>query len=101
MFALMVTVNVKPDKREQFLQAIEHDSICSVRDEPGCLRFDVLQNQADPDTYYFYEVYRDEAAFASHTKTPHLARWLEASQVCLDGPTRTTRCTTLFPRQYT
>jgi len=100
MFALMVTVKVKPDKREQFLQAIEDDSICSVRDEPGCLRFDVLQNQADPDTYYFYEVYRDEAAFDAHTKTPHLARWREASQVCLNGPTQATRCTTLFPRQY-
>lgn len=101
MFTLMVTLKVKPERREQFLQAIEDDSICSVRDEPGCLRFDVLQNLADPNTYYFYEVYRDEAAFEAHKQTPHLARWQRAAEVCLDGPTQAVRCATVFPRDYT
>ncbi len=68
MFVLMVTVKVKPEKRQQFLEVIEDDSICSVRDEPGCVRFDVLQDNADPNTYYFYEVYQDEAAVAAHAR---------------------------------
>jgi (4S)-4-hydroxy-5-phosphonooxypentane-2,3-dione isomerase len=42
MFALVVSLKVKPDMRDRFLAAAEDDSICSVRDEPGCLRFDVL-----------------------------------------------------------
>ncbi len=101
MFGLIVSVRVKPEKREEFLRAIEEDSICSVRDEPGCVRFDVLQDRADPDHYYFYEVYRDEAAFRAHFETPHLARWLEAARECLVEPTRRIRCTTVFPRDYT
>jgi autoinducer 2-degrading protein len=100
MFALFVSVRVKPELRERFLAAIEDDSICSVRDEPGCLRFDVLQDQADPDRYYFYEVYRDEAAFQAHLETPHLARWRAAAEECLAEPSRATRCTTVFPREF-
>ena len=39
MFALVVSLSVKPDLRDKFLTAAEDDSISSVRDEPGCLRF--------------------------------------------------------------
>lgn len=100
MYALWVSVKVKPEKREQFLAAIEDDSICSVRDEPGCVRFDVLQDQADPDRYYFYEVYRDEAGFQAHLQTPHLARWRKAAEECLAEPSVAVRATTVFPRNY-
>jgi (4S)-4-hydroxy-5-phosphonooxypentane-2,3-dione isomerase len=99
VFALWVSVKVKPEMREKFLEVIEDDSICSVRDEPGCVRFDVLQDQNDPDRYYFYEVYEDQAAFEAHTRTPHLARWRAAADV-LAEPTVATRTTTVFPRQY-
>ena len=99
MYHLLVSVRIKPERREQFLAAIEDDATCSVRDEPGCLRFDVLQDQADPDHYYFYEVYRDEAAFEAHLQTPHLARWLKAAEGCL-VERAATRCSTVFPRDY-
>jgi quinol monooxygenase YgiN len=100
MVVLFVTAKVKPDQRQEFLRVIEEDAVASVRDEPGCLRFDVLQDEADPDTYYFYEVYRDEAAVEAHRQTPHLARWLEASQRVLVEPTRRVRATSVFPRDY-
>ncbi|MFN8523780.1 MAG: putative quinol monooxygenase [Chloroflexota bacterium] len=100
MFAIFVTVNVKPEQREEFLRVIEDDSICSVRDEPGCVRFDVLQDLSDPNTYYFYEVYHDEAAFQAHRETPHLARWRAASEVVLTGPSKAIRTNTVFPRAY-
>jgi autoinducer 2-degrading protein len=100
VYAIWVTVNVKPEKRDQFLAAIEDDSICSVRDEPGCVRFDVLQDQSDPNRYYFYEVYRDEAGFKAHTETPHLARWRAAAAECLSEPSVAIRTNTVFPRDY-
>jgi autoinducer 2-degrading protein len=100
MYAIWVTVKIRPEKREQFLSVIEDDSICSVRDEPGCVRFDVLQDQTDPDTYYFYEVYHDEAGFKAHTETPHLARWREASKECVLEQKPTIRTNTVFPRNY-
>jgi autoinducer 2-degrading protein len=100
MFALVVSLKVKPDLRDTFLAAAEDDSICSVRDEPGCLRFDVLQDNTDPNHFYYYEVYQDEAAFQAHGQAPHYARWRAAAAEVLAEPTDATRCTTLFPRDY-
>ncbi len=100
MYAIFVSVKIKPDKIDQFLSVIEDDSICSVRDEPGCVRFDVLQDTSDPLQYYFYEVYVDEAGFQAHTQTPHLARWRAAAAECVAEQLPTTKTTTVFPRQY-
>ena len=100
MYAIFVSVKIKPDKLDQFLSVIEDDSICSVRDEPACVRFDVLQDQSDPLQYYFFEVYHDEAGFEAHTRTPHLARWREAAKECVEEQKPTIRTTTVFPRDY-
>jgi len=86
--------------RDKFLAAAEDDSLSSVRDEPGCLRFDVLQDNSDPNHFYFYEVYRDEAAFQAHGQAPHFARWRAAAAEVLAEPASVSRCTTLFPREY-
>ncbi len=66
MYAVVVPLKVKPEMREKFLAAALDDSTCSVCDEPDCLRFDVLQDNADPNRFFFYEVYRDENAFKAH-----------------------------------
>ena len=100
MFALVVSLHVKPDKRDQFLKAAEDDSTCSVRDEPGCLRFDVLEDTADPNHFFFYEVYRDEDAFKAHGQATHFARWRAAAEEVLAQPTSATRCNTRFPSDY-
>jgi autoinducer 2-degrading protein len=97
MLALIVTAKVKPAERERFLSVIEDDAISSVRDEPGCVRFEVLQDKDDQDTYYFFEVYQDEAALEAHTKTPHYARWMEAREVVLAQPPQRIRTSLLFP----
>ena len=99
MLAIIVTAKVKPAERERFLSVIEDDAICSVRDEPGCARFEVLQDKDDQNTFYFFEVYKDEAALEAHTKTPHFARWAEARDVVLTQPPQRIVTNTLFPRQ--
>ena len=96
MLALWVKVRVKPEQRERFLKAIEVDAEGSERDEPGCLRFNVLHDHQDPDVYYFFEVYRDEAALAAHRAAPHYAIWRAAADT-LDGPPQATRCDAVFP----
>jgi quinol monooxygenase YgiN len=63
------------------------------------VRFEVLQDRDDQDTYYFFEVYRDESALAAHRQTPHFARWNEASGAVLDGQPQRIMTNLLFPRQ--
>jgi (4S)-4-hydroxy-5-phosphonooxypentane-2,3-dione isomerase len=96
MLAMWVKVRVKPDGRERFLKAIEVDALGSERDEPGCLRFNVLQDAQDQNVYYFFEAYRDEAALEAHRAAPHYAVWQAAADT-LDGPPQATRCQTVFP----
>jgi autoinducer 2-degrading protein len=96
MIAIWVKVKVKPERRQDFLKAIEVDALGSEQDEPGCARFNVLQDQQDPNTYYFYEVYKDEAALEAHRAAPHYAVWRAAADT-LDGATQATHCTTVFP----
>jgi (4S)-4-hydroxy-5-phosphonooxypentane-2,3-dione isomerase len=97
MLAIFVTVKIKPDQRQRFLDVIEDDAVSSVRDEPGCVDFQVLQDGGDADTYYFYEVYRDEEAMQAHRQTPHFARWNAAQDVLQEPPTRL-RLTRVLPR---
>jgi (4S)-4-hydroxy-5-phosphonooxypentane-2,3-dione isomerase len=96
MLALWVKVKVKAEERERFLRAIEVDAVGSERDEPGCLRFNVLADAEDPNVYYFYEVYRDEAALEAHRAAPHYAVWRAAADT-LDGTPQATRCQPVFP----
>lgn len=100
MLALWVKVRVKPEARERFLQAIEVDALGSERDEPGCIRFNVLRDQEDPNVYYFFEVYRDEAAVEAHRAAPHYAVWRAAADT-LDGPPQLSRCAPVFPAEPT
>ena len=96
MLAIWVKVRIKPAERARFLAAIEQDALGSERDEPGCCRFNVLQDAQDENTYYFYEVYKDQAALEAHRAAPHYAVWRAAAD-SLDGPTAPTRCVPVFP----
>ena len=44
MVIMIVEVNVKAGMEQKFLEVIKHDAEHSEADEPGCLRFDVLQD---------------------------------------------------------
>ena len=78
MFALFVTVKIKPGHRYEFIEATMGDAIGSNNDEPGCLRFDVLEDNNDPNTVYLYEVYKDRTAWEiAHRSAPHYTKWRE------------------------
>lgn len=77
--AVVVNVEVKPDRLDDFLQVMDHDAIES-RKEEGCLRFDVLRDLSDPNKFVFYEVYRDQAAIDFHKATPHFKGWSDFNE---------------------
>lgn len=85
MQVLLVEAHVRPGARERFIAAVRDDAEHSVRDEPGCLRFDVVQDQDDPDRFYLYEVYADTDAVAAHQDTGHFQRFAAAAPELLDG----------------
>lgn len=83
MIALVVSLDVYPDRLEQFLAAIEENAKRSVADEAGCRGFNVAQDISNPTHFIFYELYEDEAAVEAHRKAPHFATWRAAADVCV------------------
>jgi quinol monooxygenase YgiN len=73
MLTNVAVYKIKPEFVEEFrMRMLRHAAIC-LRDEPGCLRFDVNQSIADPSVFLMYEQFTDQAAVDAHGKTPHIA----------------------------
>ena len=80
MQILMVEVQIKPDKKQEFLAAIKENAERCEKDEEGCLRFDILADNEDPNKYYYYEVYRNPEAVQAHFQTPHFLQYREQAR---------------------
>lgn len=97
MIALIVRLDVHPDRLEQFLSAIEENAERTFNDEPACRYFDVTQDASNPTHFMFYELYDDDAAIEAHRRAPHYAKWREAANVCVvPGSQVNTVCKQLF-----
>ena len=79
MYVIIAPIQIKPGCKEQFMEAIIPDAIGSVNDEPGCRRFDVIQDAGDENRIWLYEVYDDEDAFQAHTQAPHFIKFRDAT----------------------
>ena len=89
MFSLMVQMDVRPERRADFLAGIAANAEASVRDEPGCLRFDVCSVDSDENRFVLYELYSDADAFAAHKAAPHFAQWRTVAEQVLVGQVNT------------
>jgi autoinducer 2-degrading protein len=97
MIAIFVTIKVKPGYADQFRDAILENAQGAVKDEPGCLRFDILQNAEDPNTFHLYEVYADDSARESHWEMPHFKKWQATVKDWFDGNRQRVVTKPLFP----
>jgi autoinducer 2-degrading protein len=85
MYSVIVSLRVKPELVDRFLEVMGENSRASRRDEPGCLRFDVHRDLDDPTHILLYELYADERAFTQdHRGAPHYQRWRAAAAELLE-----------------
>ena len=87
MYIILAPLQVKGEYKDQFVKAMLDDAKSSVNNEPGCLRFDVIQDAKEANRIWVYEVYEDEEAFQSHLNSPHFFKWRETTKDWLEqGP---------------
>jgi autoinducer 2-degrading protein len=77
MFVVLVKVQVKRELIAEFKTAILRNAELSVQRDPGCVRFDVLQQEDDPARWFFYEVYEREQAWVDHRAAAHFLAFKE------------------------
>lgn len=97
MFAIFVSIKVKPGYMDRFIEATFDDARGSVQNEPGCCRFDVLKDDSDPNLVHLYEVYEDRAAVETHRTMLHYLKWRSTVQDWFDGDAQRVESTTAFP----
>ena len=79
MYVIMGLHKILPERLEEYLANIAVHARNSSA-EPGCVRYEVLQDDDDPTTVCLFEVFEDEAALAAHRKTEQYKWWMDLSR---------------------
>ncbi len=96
MFVTLVQVRVIPDYIQEFIAASQANHAASVQ-EPGNLRFDVLQSPEDPGHFVLYEAYRTRQDAAAHKETDHYRTWRDSVADWMAEPRQGISYTGLYP----
>ena len=95
LFVILVDFHLKPGAGPEFRRMIDKNADASVRNEPGCLQFDVLEPEGVGDRVLLYEIYSDRAVFDAHRQTEHFRIFNNASEALVLQKT-VTRCNLAF-----
>jgi (4S)-4-hydroxy-5-phosphonooxypentane-2,3-dione isomerase len=89
--AKMIIVHVYLHAKKEMINAFRDATIKNARNsvqEPGIIRFDILQQEDDTSRFLAVEIFRDEKAMSAHKETEHYKEWL-ANAVPMLAETRT------------
>ncbi len=96
MLIVHVFVHVVPEAVEPFIAASRENARQSVQ-EPGVVRFDLIQQEDDPTRFVLVEIYRTPEDPARHKATAHYAAWRDAVESMMAEPRRSTKYRALAP----
>lgn len=94
----LVHVYVNAEFVPAFIEATRRNHELSIKEE-GNLRFDILQDAADPCKFVLYEAYETEGAVAAHKETAHYMAWRDTVAPWMARPREGVRHKLLFPRE--
>jgi quinol monooxygenase YgiN len=76
MIVVAGTVSIRPDKREEAIRVGERMQRLT-ENEAGCLSYRFYSSISDPNRFFIFEEWADEAALAAHFQTEHMAWFRE------------------------
>jgi (4S)-4-hydroxy-5-phosphonooxypentane-2,3-dione isomerase len=81
LFGVTVSFALGDGQLSAFLDLVRRNAAESVREEEGCLRFDVSvpADKAASPVVFLYELYRDRGAFEFHLRSGHFLAFDRAS----------------------
>ncbi|WP_340107547.1 putative quinol monooxygenase [Pikeienuella sp. HZG-20] len=86
-FTVLAIHHVKAGMRPSWakLAAVNAEA---ARSEPGCLQFDVVLSDEEPNTAFLIEMYVDRAAWDAHFQQPYCKSFMSAIETMLVDRTR-------------
>lgn len=98
MYSIMVEINVKPEYRESFIEASLAEARGVIESEAGVFQFQMLEDEKNPNRFYFFEIFRDESAEKAHLDTDVFKTWWKTVESMFDGdPETISTMRTIFP----
>ena len=94
-YVTLVQVHVREANLQSFIAATRINHEASVQ-EPGNLRFDVLQSVEDPTRFTLVEAYVNEAAAVAHKQTAHYLAWRDTVSDWMASPRQGLRYVGLY-----
>lgn len=98
MIVTIVHVQVKPEHIDDFIRVTVRNHEKSIQ-EPGNVRFDVLQKPDKLSEFALYEAYENEEAAAAHKETSHYLEWRETVAAWMAEPRMGVRYNILRPKR--
>src|SRR5688572_30194011 len=71
MHVVLVLVTIRPEMIDEFAASLLHNARESVVCDPGCVRFDVSQQQDDPARWILNEVLQTAGGHARERQSAH------------------------------
>jgi (4S)-4-hydroxy-5-phosphonooxypentane-2,3-dione isomerase len=94
VLAIVATIEIAPERRDQFLPLLMAHRARSLKNEPGTLRFDIMAPHDDDTKLFLCAVYRDAAAFDVYRNGDSITQfWQEITG--LGAKISLTRCTVM------
>jgi autoinducer 2-degrading protein len=84
VIAVLIALQIRADGVEAFAEAARVNAAASIV-EPGCERFEVYRETAEPTRFALFEVYRDQAAREEHWATDHFLAYRDATAALIEG----------------
>ncbi|MGA3036346.1 MAG: putative quinol monooxygenase [Vulcanimicrobiaceae bacterium] len=88
-YVLYVELVLNEGAMDEFMPIVLENAANS-RQEPKCLRFDVLRPHDTTDTIVLYEIYVDESGFDAHRETAHYKKFDAARKPLMKSAKRQT-----------
>lgn len=85
-YYIVATIYPKPGE-EEAVKAEILKNIPKVRQEKGCLRYDLHVLKDGGGRFMFYEIWADKDAFEAHGVAPHMTAYRERTLGLLEKPT--------------
>lgn len=98
MYVTIVHISVKTENIAAFKNACRLNHQCSIN-EPGNLRFDVLQSADEPTKFVLYEAYKTQKDAAAHKETTHYQTWRETVADWMAEPRQGITYSGLYPME--
>ena len=96
MLVIHVQVHVTPESVDAFIAASRENARHSA-EEPGVVRFDLMQQTDDPTRFLLVEIYRTPEDPARHKETAHYATWRDAVAPMMAEPRTSVKYAALAP----